>query len=451
MPPPRGVVATLAPYLSSAAATFAREAGVPAVAVGAIVADEPPYAFGDGTIDVEAGEAGPPGGHTAFRVGSLTKPFTAAAVLRLAASSALALEDPVVRHLPPFAAVQGARGASAYDVTVGDLVAHRGGLPGEVRALDESSGVYPTADEVVDGLAEITLLHAPGTATRYSNLGYQLLGEIVARVSGAPFEEYCRAAVFAPLGLVGSSFRRPDGAARGHHARAFTDRVRPAPDRRKRTMADGGLWSTVQDQLRWISAQVSDPAWRVMHGPLPGSDADGAAGQGLGWFRERLGARVVLYHQGSTPGFSARLAFSPEHRAGVVALANGETSMQPLVAALADLVFDGVDGSFPRHAAPEVPPRPRPSELPAAWEPLLGFYVWPGSAMLFRLEERAGALRLVDLEGAGPVTLQPEGTDTFVALDGGWAGERVRVLRHDDGRVRGLRLGAWTIVRLVEA
>ncbi|HEX6130811.1 MAG TPA: hypothetical protein VF044_03720, partial [Actinomycetota bacterium] len=70
-----------------------------------------------------------------------------------------------------------------------------------------------------------------------------------------------------------------------------------------------------------------------------------------------------------------------------------------------------------------------------------------------RVEERAGALRLVELDGDGDgvSTLEPAGPDAFGAVDGGWAGEAVRVLRRPDGAVRGLRLGPWTVARLVEA
>jgi CubicO group peptidase (beta-lactamase class C family) len=447
-----GVLAPLVPHLEAAVAAFAHEHGVASVAAGAAVRGEPPWTFGYGTTDVEGGRR--PGGETPYRVGSLTKPFTAAAVVRLRDRGALDLEDPVAGILPEFAAVPG--GGS---VRLRDLVLHRGGLPSEIPELDEASGAYPTIEQVLEGLAGVRLLHPPGSAMRYSNLGYQLLGEVVSRAAGSNYAEACARELFDPLGLQATGFDRPDGAARGHRARAFTDRLRAAPDRRKRTLADGALWSTAADQVAWIRAQLGEhaldlaPSLRAMHGPEAGTTDGGGPGQGLGWFRERLGARTIVYHQGSTPGFAARLAFSPDLGAGVVTLANGEVAMAGLTASLIDLVLDGVGGAFPREPAAPVPPAPRAAAYPPAWDELLGFYVWPGSAFLYRLEERAGSLRLVDVEEGGePVSLEADPTaDRFIALDGGWAGERVQVVRGPDRRVRGLRVGPWFVVRLIEA
>jgi CubicO group peptidase (beta-lactamase class C family) len=445
----RDLLARLAPYLEVEVATFVHEAGVPGAAAAAVVRGERPWSFAYGVADAASG--GPLSPASGFRVGSLTKPFTAAAILRLRDDGALSLDDPVVAHLPEFARVRSGASADPSAARVRDLVTHRAGLPGEVHALDEAGDRYPSIGEILDALGELSLLTPPGTAMRYSNLGYQLLGEIVARRAGVAFETFCAQALFGPLGLSASSFDRPAGAVQGHRARAFTDRVLPARDRRKRTNADGGLWSTAEDHARWIAAHVADgSAFTEMHGPI--DRADGGPGQGLGWFRERRDARTLVYHQGSTPGFAARLAFSPTLGGGAVVLANGETSTVDALGRIVDLVLDGVEGALPSEPAPAVPPAPAPRPYPAAWDAYVGFYVWPGSAMLFRLEVRAGELRLVDLHAAEhPVSLEPVDGDTFVATDGGWAGERVAIRRADDGRVVGLRIGPWSVARLVEA
>jgi CubicO group peptidase (beta-lactamase class C family) len=442
------VLAPLGPHLEAAVAAFVHDRGVASVAAAAVARGERPWTFAYGVADVEDGRPARPS--TPYRVGSLTKPFTAATVVRLRDAGALALDDPVTRHLPSFAGVRPPAGEPA-DATVADLIAHRAGLPAEAPALDEGAGAYPTVDEVLASLDGLRLVHPPGTAVRYSNLGYQLLGAIAARASGATYEACCARSVLRPLGLSRTDFAAPEGAARGHRRKAFSDLLRHAPDRRKRTNADGGLWSTVEDQATWLRAQLGDgPPWvatlAAMH-----PTADGA---GLGWFRERIGARTVVYHQGSTPGFAARIVFSPERGAGVVAVANAETRLAALTASLVDLVLDAVEGGAPREPAP--PPPPRPAAPPPASperEELLGAYVWPGSDLLMRVEERAGALRLVELDGDGDAvsTLEPAGPDAFVAVDGGWAGEAVRVIRRPDGAVRGLRLGPWTVARLVEA
>jgi hypothetical protein len=134
-----------------------------------------------------------------------------------------------------------------------------------------------------------------------------------------------------------------------------------------------------------------------------------------------------------------------------VVLANGETNTAAVLGTLLDVVLDGVEGALPSEPPDEVPPPPTPAPYPASWSELIGFYVWPRSSMLFRLEVRRGRLRLIDdLDVHRPITLDPQSDDRFVAVDGGWAGDTVTVRRGDDGAVRGLRLGPWSLNRLVE-
>ena len=447
----RDVLAQVGPHLEAEIAAFVHGSGVPGVSAAAVVRGSRPWTFSYGVADVGAGTAIEPS--TAFRVGSLTKPFTAAAILRLRDEGALGLDDPVTTHLPEFAAVVPATGTRVDEVRVRHLVTHQAGLPGEVHALDEAADAYPTIDGILDGLSDVALRTSPGTAMRYSNLGYQLLGEIVARRAGRSYESFCELALFAPLRLERTAFSRPAGSAHGHRARAFTDHVARAGDRRKRTNADGGLWSSAGDQATWIAAHLEDGSpFAEMVGPIVGSERDGGPGQGLGWFRERRDARTLVYHQGSTPGFAARLAFSPGLGGGAVVLANGEASTVDVLGRVVDLVLDAVEGAVPSEAPPPLPHPPTSEPYPAAWDDLVGFYAWPGSAMLFRLEVRAGVLRLVDLQAdERPISLEVVGDEAFVAADGGWAGEPVRIRRDADGRVRGLRVGAWTVARLIEA
>jgi len=439
------VLAPLGPHLEAAVAAFVHDRGVASVAAAAVVRGERPWTFAYGVADVEDGRPARPS--TPYRVGSLTKPFTAATVVRLRDAGAIALDDPVTRHLPAFAGVRPPSG-DPDDATVADLIAHRAGLPAEAPALDEAAGAYPTLDDVLASLDGLRLVHPPGTAVRYSNLGYQLLGAIAARASGATYEACCERSVLRALGLSRTGFAASAGAARGHRRKAFSDRLRHAPDRRKRTNADGGLWSTVEDQATWLRAQLGDgPPWVASLAALHPT-ADGA---GLGWFRERIGARTLVYHQGSTPGFAARIAFSPSLGGGAVVVTNGEAATTGVLGRIVDVVLDAVQGAVPSEPAPALPPPPEPAPYPEAWDELVGFYVWPGSSMLFRLDVRAGTLRLVDLQSPNPVALERAGEEAFVAVDGGWAGERVTVRRDAAGRVRGLRLGAWAVRRLVEA
>jgi CubicO group peptidase (beta-lactamase class C family) len=448
------VIEELGPHAASAVAAFVRDAGVPGAAVAIVMSGEPPWSFAYGVADVRSGSAIGP--RTPLRVGSLTKPFTAAAILALADDGLIGLDDPVVSHLPEFRAIRSEGRADPADVRVTDLVAHRAGLPLEADIVDEEADRFPPIEEILDRLGDTTMRVAPGVETRYSNLGYQLLGEIVARRSGTTYDTFVTEALLEPLQLTETSFERPKTSARGHRARAFTDHAHVVGDRRKRTNADGGLWSSALDQARWIRAQLDGargaPDLRRTHGPVEGSDRGGVAGHGLGWFRERRGTRTVVYHGGSTPGFAGRLAFSPSLGGGAVVLANGEASVADVLGRVLDLVLDALEGALPSEPAPPLPPAPAAVPYPDAWDELIGFYAWPGSSLLFRLEVREGRLRLVDLQDPGsPVALDAVGDDRFVAVGGGWAGESIVVRRDDLGRIRGLRLGSWFVTRLVEA
>ncbi|HSL10481.1 MAG TPA: serine hydrolase domain-containing protein [Actinomycetota bacterium] len=447
------MLTTVGPHLASALARFVHDEGLPGAAAAAVVRGSQPWSFAYGVAD--AGSRSPLDAETAFRVGSLTKPFTAAGVLALAGDGALDVDDPVVAHLPEFRAVRPGNGADPSDVRLIDLLTHRGGLPAEASVLDDAAERYPSIETILGSLDAVTLATPAGAAVRYSNLGYQLLGEIVSRRAGVSYERWCERRLFGPLRLAWTAFDPLSAFASGHQLRAFTDHVELAPARRKRTNADGGLWSTALDQAAWIEAQLEGSIdgldLRAMHGPTPGSSASGGPGQGVGWFRELRDARSLVYHQGSTPGYAARIAFSPRLRGGAVILTNGETRTAAVLGEMLDLVLDGIEGALPSEPAPAVPPPPTPVAYPAAWDELLGYYVWPRSSMLFRLEVRRGQLRMADsVDAPHPITLDPRADDRFLALDGGWAGETVVVRRDDLGVVRGLRLGPWTLNRLVE-
>jgi len=173
-------------------------------------------AHGFGHADRESNTPATP--ETVYRLASLSKPFTAAVVLRLAEEFDLDLDQPLATYLPGFSIR--ARFADAGAVTPRAILAHRSGLPNLWRR-SRPGGTPVPYNELLPDIAGTYLVQPPGLLTKYSTLGYNLLGQMVEAVSGRPFAEYAAAVLLAPLGAQTASFAPPAlGAtiARGHRA-----------------------------------------------------------------------------------------------------------------------------------------------------------------------------------------------------------------------------------------
>ncbi|HEY6117905.1 MAG TPA: serine hydrolase domain-containing protein, partial [Candidatus Dormibacteraeota bacterium] len=182
--------------LEAVAASFVKEHRLPGAAVGVVHGDTLVWEAGLGYADVESRRA--PDATTLYRIASITKTFTGTAVMRLRDEGKLRLDDPVGRHIPELADLE--------DVTIRRLLSHESGLQSEPPDTDWRKVRYQAS--VADNLARAAEIRAaipPNSQQKYSNLGFQLLGEIVARVSGVPYTDYIRANILDPLGLVSTA------------------------------------------------------------------------------------------------------------------------------------------------------------------------------------------------------------------------------------------------------
>src|SRR3954469_11499202 len=341
-------IADAATALEACAAAFVKEHRLPGASVAVVHGDDLAWSAGIGFCDAAAGRA--PDDATLYRVASVTKTFTGTAIMQLRDEGRLGLDDAVVGHVPELAA---ARGVSAIEhVTIRRLLSHESGLMGDAPGTDWEGPIYETS--VTANLArasEIGVRVPPNTQQKYSNMGYQLLGEIVARVSGRPYVEYVRERIFDPLGMSASGFPpMPDalGArmATGYSVRRFRDgrsESVAAPD----CEAEGGLISCIDDLARWVSFQVrtggdersgaqvlAESTVAEMHRPrYLGGGAAWDLAWGISWYAIRRGDVVWVQHSGDIHGFSSNVCFEREHRVGAIALVNtpvsaGELSMQ---------------------------------------------------------------------------------------------------------------------------
>lgn len=338
----RARLSSVLPGLDAYLTRLPAEKQLPALAVGVVLDGELVHSFGAGrqrdgaSIDADS----------VFRIGSITKTFTSAAVLKQRDEGRLSLDDPAERYMPELRElVYPSRDARPF--TVRDLLTHSSGLPrlGDFNATPTDHDVVE--DEVLASLPGFALVNAPGTQRVYSNLGFSLLGLIVGRTSHARFRDYVSQQILAPLGMTSTSWDPPaHKLAQGY---AGPSRTPVAPWRLGAGEASGGLFSSVRDLARYASFELS--AWPARNdedgGPIRraslreshamsvfgstvskrlGDQAVAVSttrGGGLGWqIAEDSELGRVVWHNGTVDGYSSALYMLPERGLAVVALCN---------------------------------------------------------------------------------------------------------------------------------
>jgi CubicO group peptidase (beta-lactamase class C family) len=326
----------------------AKRIGAPGLAWGVIVDGELAASGAVGLRDVEANQPATP--QSIFRIASMTKSFTAMAILSLRDEGKLALDDTVTRHIPEFAGVTlPTRDAPA--ITIRHLLTHSEGFPEDNPWGDRQLAIPdPTMGEWLKrGLPFST---APGTGFEYSNYGFALLGRIVSTVSGMPFGDYIRTRILIPLGMRSTIWDPGDVPAEriAHGYRRDGERwIRETPLAHGSFGAMGGLHTSADDLARYVAFMLSawPPRDDVDSGPVRRSSVremqQGQRHSGLSVFRAApdapltvrssayaygLGStedcrfRMTVAHGGGLPGFGSTMQWLPEYGVGVIVLAN---------------------------------------------------------------------------------------------------------------------------------
>jgi CubicO group peptidase (beta-lactamase class C family) len=244
---------------------------------------------------------------TRFRLASVSKSFTALAVLQLVEQSRLRLDDPLARYVPDF--------AGGDRITIQHLLTHTAGLP-DFMSFDEAKKLPPDS--------------VPGERLNYSNIGYVTLGRAIEKVTGKSYESHLREAIFAPLDMndTGVDRRSPleMGRAAGYVIGPEGSLVNSDYTDTSADPAAGGLYSTAEDMTRWIRALVagrivSAATYEKMTTPVTLSGGRrGVYGYGFMLVPYR-GLREVA-HGGDISGFNTYFAIYPEERLAVVVLSN---------------------------------------------------------------------------------------------------------------------------------
>ncbi len=431
--------ALVARRLEARAASYVKENRLPGAAVGVVHGDGLVWSAGIGLADIAS--LRPPDDTTLYRVASITKTFTGTAVMRLRDEGKLDLDDPVGTHLPEVAHLRG--------VTIRRLLSHESGLQSEPPDTDWRKVRYEGS--VKQNLArapELSTRVPPNTQQKYSNLGFQLLGEVVARRSGMPYVDYIRRTFLEPLGMRHSGFEPlPEELAKrratGYGGRFVSDEL-TASSTAPTVYAEGGLWSCVEDLGRWLSYQLHDDATlSEMHRPRYLADEGWTEAFGLAWYAIRRDDVVWVQHSGALHGFRSNICFDRRHRVGAVVLVNGVGDAATLAMDLAEIA---------REAVASAPPVVEASPLtPDAFRELLGIYFDPELGLVRRVEWRDGTLTIVDPElAAWRPTLKPTGDPNVFLIEPGVreSGENAVFNRLPDGRVASVFIAAGTWLRL---
>jgi len=354
---------------------------------------------------------------TIFEAGSVSKQFTAAAVLLLARDGKVSLDDPVRKYIPELPDY-------GSPLLIRHMLMHMSGLRdwGSVEAIagwPRTSRVYTHAHVLDIVSRQKSLNFIPGSQYSYSNTGYNLAAMIVARVTGRPFAEFEQARLFGPLGLTHTSWRDDFTRIVPHRAVAYSferggwHQEMPFEN----VHGNGGLLTTVGDLLRWnenfVTPVVGDAAFVKMQ-ETPGAFNDGkpgsyALGLTIGTYR---GVREIG-HSGSTAAYRAHLVRYPEQRVSVAVLCNaGTAAATQLAHDVADIAMPGAFGPAPV-PAPASTPAPRLTPSRAELEALAGTYVSDEAETTFVAEVADGALVLRRRPDA-VITLTPAPTtDVF--------------------------------------
>ncbi|MDE2971989.1 MAG: serine hydrolase [Acidobacteriota bacterium] len=361
--PPRSV-----PEVAAAAAAEVRrvieEDGRGGAAFGIFVSGETVVAEGFGFADTEAQT--PARADHLYRIGSITKPVTAMAMLRLVHLEKARFGDPVTEFVPELAEVE-----NPYSWTPGpsvfQLATMTGGLAREPRNLPRYLVGAPQEwlETALRALDEVSFEYEPGTRYQYSNIGYAMLGAAVERAAGEPFMDHVRDNLLAPLGMDSSTFfpvpELEDRIAAGVTVKddGSLDRETPAREHAGRgyKVPNGAMYSTVEDLgvfLRFLTGMEGEPfdsviptAFRQDNLTKAFSTGDLASGYGFGFMARRLedadGASFTAYgHGGSVAGYRAAAWIEPETDAAAILLRNvggdGLNLSELSLAALAEVV-----------------------------------------------------------------------------------------------------------------
>ena len=352
---------------------------------------------------------------TLYSICSISKLFTSIAVMQLRDAGKLRLDDPVAKHLPWFTIKNTA--PQAGDATIEGLLTHASGLPRESDHPYWSAPdfKFPSREEIRDRLDDQETLYPAETYFQYSNLGLTLAGEVVAAVSGQPYDQYVRAKILSPLGLTDTHTEMPDAQrgkrlATGYSAILRDGARKPVPFFQTRGIAPAaGYASTVEDLARFASWQLrllagsgddvlKPNTLREMH-RVHWVDPDFETTWGLGFSVWRNADETFVGHGGSCPGYRTHLLLKPDRKVATVFMANAlGVNPQQWTQRMYDIVAPAIRSAV-KDAGKGKAPDPELARYLGTYSSSFG-----GEFAIFRWEDGLGMLSLPTMEPVKNIT-----------------------------------------------
>jgi len=426
---------------------------IPGVSIGLVYDQELIWAKGYGYANLEKKIPATPS--TAYRIASLTKLFTATAVLHLRDAGKLQLDDPVFKHLSWFHLND--RHSDSPVITIRHLLTHSSGLPRELEALYWDDMEFPDRDRFIKMFQESSTILARETKYKYSNVAYAVLGFVVEAVSGETYADYVTNYILKPLRMTSTTVLpspNMQGLATGYKYRqpGRPRMVEPFTDK-KAMVSAGNIASTVEDLAKFLSLQFREglaEGGQILKGStikemhrVHWLNKDWSVARGLGWSVTRVNDQTRIRHTGYVPGHTSLISAAPDEKFGVVVLTNaGDGGPGEIAEQVWTLVAPVVKGAV------EIK-----EEIPIAdpsWRKFVGIYEWFDGSLL-QVMLLHNELALIDPDSDNPwedrVRLEHISHNTFKMLNQSQEGELIRFETNENGEITRIIMPGYSLKR----
>ncbi|MEA3287497.1 MAG: serine hydrolase [Candidatus Marinimicrobia bacterium] len=425
---------------------------IPGISVGLIYDQELIYSNTFGYADLE--KETPLSDHSSFRIASISKTFTATALMQLRDAGKLRLDDPVIKYLPWFQIKQ--TYPDQPPITIRQLLTHTSGLPREAAFPYWTDHKFPTMDQIKATIADQETIFPPATRFKYSNLGLSLAGEIVSVVSGLSFNDYVKTHIFDPLGM-NESTTEPDPQYQqrlvtpySHRLEGISHATMDYSEIQGVTPA-AGLATTIPDLAKYVSLQFREDD-NSANAVLKGSSLKEmhrvqwlrpgwSSGWGLGWAIWHRSGKDINGHGGWVAGNRTQVMFIPEDKVGIVVFTNSDDGEPGFIARH---ILDFMGPVLVEAYAPVAEPA---YEFDPAWEQYTGTYSdpWYFDTEIMILNQKlvmnTFSFPPEDEPNSEIIELTPEGLHTFRMTGDNGNGELVVFEFDDAGKIFQVKQG----------
>ena len=292
---------------------------------------------------------------TVYRIGSISKTFTAYLMMLLVQDGTIGLDESVAKYLPEIKQLKWKEGSDTSEITFRELASHTGGLAMEPGLWNAAAGpIREWENKVLSSIPTTDVTFSPGTKFSYSNIGYGILGLALSRAAHKPFMQLVENRIFKPLHMTSSFYIIPAGyedrVAVGYHRNAFG--WKPDGEVAKAEYAgrgykvpNGGIYTTTGDLARFIMAQYSDSdrlakKYREMMQTIQ-TPEDGKHGYGFGLFVINADdGSNFAGHDGSVAGYTAFMLFNPRSKVGAIVMRDCDYGVERIEGEVAKVVVE---------------------------------------------------------------------------------------------------------------